>query len=451
MTITPDLDSLLDRHGLFLIGLEVLDRADGTVPTVFEVSQFLKSRSILAGISAGSVYGSKVGVVANLAAFKDSGAIVVSQDNGQLGQGQEAESLFGGMAYALGTNIILDEDTLVDPKGEFHEYDHADSNLVLTQSLSTFQSEDAAPGFTILLSTPGTGHLGRLDQNNLVLPQTGYMLLPSALNTFRTALPLITFEKSGQLRSVLFSPFAAPTYALTLNCGPIYSPVIAGEGGTAIQKVATGLTQVPEIIVDDELIASSTPRKGKPIPGHQQLADLIAQGPELVQGNRQEFFLRVAEVLSLDPEVIAALAAFEEAPGIELLPGGAEQNQGAPKLAGIALTPVQNDGLSPLQIASITLVLQDLLNPKRKKRRNSKGSRVLTLALSLLLLVLFAAIGISGQVTAQLGLRPYFRIIAGVFALATLVGIFGQVLWLKGCARAQGIIDQARANGVLKR
>lgn len=450
MTISPDLDSLLDRHGLVLIGLEVLDRPDGTVPTVSEVSQFLKSRSVLAGISAGAVYGSTVGVVANLAAFKDSEAIVVSQDNGRLGQGQEAAALFGGMAYALGTSIVLDEVTLVDPKGEFAEYAHWDSSLILTQSLSTFQSQDAAPGFTILLSTPGTGYLGRLDQNNVVLPQTGYLLLPSALNTFRNSLPLITFEKSGQLRRVLFSPFAAPAYALILNCGPTYSPVIPGVEGTSVHEVATGLSQVPKIIIDDELIASSKPRKGKPFPGQQQLADLIARAPELVRANPEEFFIQVAEVLGLDSEVKAALGAFEEAPGVELLSDLGKMHV-ALDLDGIALTPVQSDGQSPLQIASTTLVLQDLLNPKRKKWRNAKGLMIPFLALSVLLFTLFIIITVSAQVAASLGLHTYGRIAAAVFALVTLVGIFGQVLWLKGHVRAQGIIDRARANGVLKR
>lgn len=313
--ILPDLPALLERHGLYLIGLEVQVRADGSAPTVDEVRTFLAARRVLAGIAPGSRYASNAAVVINVAAYEDD-TIAVATDSGELGRGQTVEAFFAGLAHSLRTELVADEDTLVSITGELGPYEGSETPLSIDSLTITGPDSPQHVLLGALASMPEQGHYGLVGGRGVVLPAQGMALhggiaeVPGA----RAMLPLLSFERSGEVRSINLYGDTSEDPHVTINSGPDYEAVSAHVPGTA-WDIEQGLAKIPRLLCADEgpLPKKRGDKKAKASHASAVAAYelLVRAGGELSQSQPQELFSNVARLMGYPAEVASLVQAFD--------------------------------------------------------------------------------------------------------------------------------------------
>lgn len=476
MSITPDLETLLDRHGVFLICMEFYGSQGQSGPSVAQVTEFFAARGVLAGVSAGATYGSNASVVANIAAMLDDDSIVVASQDGRLSRGQEATVFFAAAAYALQAQIIVDEGDLVTPDGEITPYPERELVFVTAQSLSIFTAPTPAIAITALLALPATGQYGRVGNRWMVLPQTSFQLNPAILSSQKNALPLITFEKSGELRLIMLGCSTDPSYTLTVTCGPRYTPVGPGAQGSPAAELRHGLCHIPLVMLDDDQVAYGHKAKEHKFGGREQLAQLTQHAAQLNQCEPSEFFVAAARTLGLGQEVEEALAAFEAmevtadaaalGPQSMLAPTGSDTADsptnppGLTDLAGYPLTTVSGTEVTDLQAVGISAALEGLLKTVpdgdltkmtgwQRFRRSTAGHVIATLLACLGLLLALVTV-FSGTFAAFMEMGSGSRVFAGIMIPVLILALTTNLLIYKSAAPARQLVAQARNDGVLR-
>ena|GEM_PF-2299760 len=302
MSVTPDLESLLGRHGLYLIGLEVLPRPDGTQVILDDVRQFLRARRVVAGIALGEQYGSPAAVVINLAAFEDD-AIAVTTDSGELGRGQDAFAFFGGLAHQLQSQLVVDEEALIDVTGEMRPWSESDEDYGKGSSLSVVSTSSEAITLTTLSSLSDTGFYGGAAGRGVVMPPNPHRLNGALAQGEASVLPLFTFSKSGQLRTVSLHATAQAEPSVLINCGPDYEAVSADREGAAYE-VEAGLARIPRIInaeLPESAFAQAKKRGSQRLFGRRNAASEPAAAAALAAHGAYDLFTRAAEELAASP------------------------------------------------------------------------------------------------------------------------------------------------------
>lgn len=314
--ILPDLPALLERHGLYLIGLEVQTRADGSVPTVDEVREFLAARRILAGIAPGSRYSSNAAVVINVAAYEDD-TIAVATDAGELGRGQTVVEFFGGLAHSMRTELVADDDTLVSITGELGPYEGSETPLAIDSLTITGPDSPQHVLLGALASMPQQGYYGLVGGRGVILPAQGMSLHGgiAEVEGARAMLPLLTFERAGEVRSINLYGDSSDEPQVTINCGPDYEAVSARVPGTA-WDVEQGLSKIPRVLSDDEGPKPKKRGDKKARASHSSALAayelLVRAGEELSQSQPQELFGNVARLMGYPAEVVGLAQAFSD-------------------------------------------------------------------------------------------------------------------------------------------
>lgn len=467
MSITPDLEAVLDRHKVFLIGMEFFALDGKPAPTIGQVSEFLSARGVIAGISAGATYGSSASVVANIAGMEDDDSIVVASAHGQLGRGQEATEFFAGAAYSLRCQVFVDDEHLIAPDGTVEHQPERDVVLMTSSSLSLFETPTPLVAITSLLSMPAVGQYGRVEKYNMVLPQASFQVSPAALAAYAGVTPLITFEKSGQLRSVMLGCTDQVDYTVIVNNGPRYQTVGQAPQGTPVAELSRALSNIPLVMIDDEQVELGKKAKSKKFSGQGLLANLLDQAELLSACDPHEFFSQAAQALGLGPQVCRAVAAFEElpAPDVQDLDQAATQDPSAlppiqNNLGGYPLSTIDGGDKRPLDLVATMTMLESLLKQRPDgdlskmkwwQRMRWTTSSLIGFAILLCLGIVFAlTVAASGALAASLDMGTGSRVLAGFIAAVLCLALFGQLMAMKGIRPARRLLAQGRADGVLK-
>lgn len=318
-----DFDAFTERESLQYMGLDFLPRADGSLPTLREVAEYLRARSIMAGVAEGSRFGSPSPVVANLGVLPgDAVAVVIDRET--FGRGQDAEAFLHGLAYTVNTCIVMNEEVAFLPNGEVDEFDPEEVPEGLDRSLHMYGGDDPAPAYLALLEQESPGSLGYTDGNVLFVPAQGYMSVSTITAVADSALPFLTFTRSGEARWTTLALTDSGENDVVVRVGPSYDSTFSGADlvapGSPLDLLRGWVTTIPTHSTSEFFDALNTEdvpeRVAKKLPhaALQAARDLLAQAETLSRVPVDQFLAESARAIGLGEEQVHAVSAFEKAP-----------------------------------------------------------------------------------------------------------------------------------------
>ena len=312
----PDIESALDDKGLLLYTLTVLPPVGATSPTLDQVAGFLADRSVIGQVQDGTLTGTPGTFDIFLALFEDE-TVAITSPTGSVGHGQPIFEFCGGAAYALQADVVLEGELRFDVRGQSGPYDH-DEEMELrayhNRTLTICAYPTPMPAYAALLGTDGIGQYGLSGDHVVISPDYRYLLFPTMLEDTAGALPLVTFQRTGQVRSVQLALEATEEYSITVGSFPDSVTLPCGPEGTESQAVSQILAQNVALAINDDLPKRTSKIKKTPLAGYDLFDRLERRGVELSQVPPEQFFTEAGKLLGYGPELMAVIETLETRP-----------------------------------------------------------------------------------------------------------------------------------------